>query len=170
MRIMKNTLEFNLKPICRDICKAGEKSIAFLRSHGFSEDTVQSQINILNGLIANGLKYAGFSPSATEIIVRLQVDKRHYTIEVANPIDETGRRRLKQLDKTVQFIRGYQDPYEAYSIQRAEAGAHPADAEAHDLSLFKIACEEGAMLDFFVSEDNVLSLSAVGSFDGGDKI
>jgi len=99
MRIMKNTLEFNLKPICRDICKAGEKSIAFLRSHGFSEDTVQSQINILNGLIANGLKYAGFSPSATEIIVRLQVDKRHYTIEVANPIDETGRRRLKQLDR-----------------------------------------------------------------------
>lgn len=170
MGIMKNTLEFKLKPICRDIYKAEEKSICFLRSHGVSADTVQVQINILIGLIKNGIKYAHFTPSANEITVRLQVDKSNYTIEVANPVDATRRSRLKELDKIIQFIRGYQDPYEAYSIKRAEAAAHPGDAEANDLSLLKLAYEGGAILDFFVSEDNFLNLSAVGILDGDNKI
>ena len=167
---MKNTLKLNLKPIWRDINKAGEKSVCFLRSHGFSDDTVQIQINILNGLIKNGIKYANFTPSANEISVRLQIDNCNYTIEVTNPVDETCRNRLKELDKTIQFIRGYQDPYEAYSIKMAEIAAHRSDAAANDLGLVKIACEGGAILDFFVSEDNFLNLSAVGNFDGDHRI
>jgi hypothetical protein len=167
---MKNTLMFNLKPVCQDINKAGEKSSFFLRSHGFSDDTVQVQIQILTGLIKNGIKYAKFTSSANKITVRLRVDKNNYTIEVMNPVDETCSDRLKELDKTIQFIRGYQDPYEAYSIKMAEIAAHRSDAAANDLGLVKIACEGGAILDFFVSEDNFLNLSAVGNFDGDHRI
>jgi hypothetical protein len=170
MWIMKNTLKFSLKPVCHEINKAGEKSSCFLKSHGISDDTVQAQINILTGLIKNGIKYASFTPSANEITVRLQVDANNYTIEVMNPVDETCSDRLKQLDQTIQFIRGYQDPYEAYSIRMAEVAAHLSDAAVNDLGLVKIACEGGAILDFFVSEDNFLNLSAVGSFDGDHRI
>jgi hypothetical protein len=163
---MKNTLKFNLKPICTDIAQAGEKSSSFLKSHGLSDNLVQVQINILTGLIKNGIKFARFTPSADEITVRLQIDEQHYTIEVMNPVDQTRRDQLEQLDKTIQFIRGFQDPNEAYSIRAVEAAGHPIEAEANDLDLAKLACKGGAILDFFVSKDNFLNLSAVGSIDG----
>jgi hypothetical protein len=164
---MNNTLKFNLRPIGRDIDRAGEKGSCFLRSHGFSDDAVQVQTNILTGLIKNSIKYANFRPSANEIAVSLQIDKRTCTIEVKNPVDETCSDRLRELDNTIRFIRGYQDPYEAYSIKRAEVAAQASIIDANDLGLVKIACEGGAVIDFYVSEDNFLNLSAVGSIDGG---
>ena len=166
---MKKSLKLNLRPICRDITDAGEKIGCFLKSHGLSDDSVQAQINILTGLIRNGIKYARFRPSADEIIVRIEIDEQQCTIEVLNPVDQTCSDQLKMLDKTIQFIRGYQDPKEAYSIRMAEAARQP-DAEANDPDLVKIACEGGAILDFFVGEDNFLNLSAVGSFNRGGAI
>lgn len=167
---MKNTLTFNLKPICRDITKASEKSGCFLKAHGISDDSVKVQINILTGLIKNGMKYARFTPLADEITVRLEIDEQNFTIEVMNPVDLTCREELEQLDKTIQFIRGYQDPNEAFSVRMAEAAGRSIDAETNDLDLVKLACEGSAILDFFVSEDNFLNLSAVGSFDDVGKI
>ena len=167
---MKKTLKFNLKPLCQDIDRVGEKSSSFLRSHGFSDDTVKVQINILTELIKSGIKYASFTPSAKEITVRLQVDGNTCTMEVMNPVDESCNDRLRELDKTIQFIRGYQDPYEAYLLKMAEVAGRPSNAEANDLGLMKIAYEGGAILDFFVSEDNFLNLSAVGSFDDHHRI
>ena len=80
-----------------------------------------------------------------------------------NPVYKTCSDRLKELDKTIQFIRGYQDPYEAYSIRLADVTANPFKAEVNDLDLVKIACEGGAILDFFINEDNFLEP------DGGRK-
>jgi hypothetical protein len=170
MRMMKNTIKFNLEPECQDIDMAGDRGSSFLKSHGFSDDMVQVPVMILRQLIKNSIKYGKFTPTANEITVRLQIDKNTYTIEVMNPVDETCSDRLKELDKTIQFILSYQDPYEAYSIKLAEFASHPFNAEANDLSLLKIAYEGGAILDFFVSEDNFLNLSAVGSLDGDGRI
>jgi len=161
---MKNTLILKLKLDYRIIDTAEKRSSYFLRSHGFSDHTVQIQIDIITELIKNAIKYADFT-SAAEIYVRLQINKNTYTIEVINPIDETCSGRLMELDKTIQFIRGYQDPYEAYLMKMAEIAADPSKAEANDLGLAKIAYEGGAILDFFISEDNFLNVSAVGSFD-----
>ena len=144
---------------------AADRGSSFLKSHGFSDDAVHVPVMVLRELIKNSIKYGKFAPAAYEIAVRLQVDKNTYTIEVLNSVDKTCSDRLKELDKTIQFIRGYQDPYEAYSIRLAEVAAPSFNAEANDLGLVKLAYEGGAILDFFVSEDNFLNLSAVGSLD-----
>lgn len=149
---------------------AADRGGSFLKSHGFSDDAVQVPVMILRKLIKNSMKYGRFAPAGNEIVVRLQIDKNSYTIEVINPVVETCSDRLKELDKTIQFIRGYQDPYEAYSIRLADVTAHPYDTEANDLDLVKIAYEGGAILDFFVNEDNFLNLSAVGSLEGDGRI
>ena len=163
---MKNTIKFDLVPTVRDISMAGDKGRSFLKSHGFSDDEVQGPVMILSELIKNSIKYGRFAPTANEIGVRLQIDRNTYTIEVLNPVDETCNDRLRELDKTIQFIRGYQDPHEAYSKRLAETTFPSLKAQANDPCLIKTAYEGGVILDFFVSEDNFLNLSAVGSLDG----
>ncbi len=163
-------IKFNLEPKCQNINLAGNRASRFLKSHGFSDDTVKVPVRILRELIKNSVKYGNkFKPAVNEIAVRLQMDKNTYTIEVMNQVNETCSDQLKELDKTIQFIRGYQDPYEAYSIRLAEVAAHPFNTETIDLGLVKIAYEGGVILDFFVSEDNFLNLSAVGSLDGDSR-
>ena len=167
---MKNTIEFNLEPKCQGIDMAADRGSSFLKSHGFSDDAVQVPVMILRILIKNSIKYGRFAPSAKDISVRLQIYMSTYTIEVMNPVYKTCSDRLKELDKTIQFIRGYQDPFEAYSIRLAHVTANPFKAEANNLDLVKIACEGGAILDFFINEDNFLNLTAVGSLESDGRI
>ena len=167
---MRNSTKLDLTLNDHEIHEVEKKSSNFFRSLGFSDHSVQVPVMILRELIKNAIKYGKCAPPANEIAVRLQTNKNTYTIEVMNPVDETCSDRLRELDKTIQFIRGYQDPYEAYSIRLAEIAARPYSAEANDLGLVKIAYEGGAILDFFVSEDNFLVLSAVGSPDGDGRI
>jgi len=164
--MVSNTIKFNLEPKCQNIDMAADRGISFLKSHGFSDDAVQVPAMVLRKLIKSSINFGRYAPAANEIAVCLQIDKNTYTIEVTNPVCETCSDRLKELDKTIQFIRGYQDPYEAYSRRLSDVAATPFNTEVNDLDLVKVAYEGGAILDFFVNEDNFLSLSAVGSLEG----
>lgn len=139
---------------------------SFMKSHGISEDAVQAQFRIIKELIKTGTTYGNFSAADTEIMLNVQVDENTIAVEISNPINEADFERLKELDKTIQFIRGYQDPYEAYSRRLSDVAATPFNTEVNDLDLVKVAYEGGAILDFFVNEDNFLNLSAVGSLEG----
>ena len=148
---------------------AGDKGSDFLKSHGFSEDAIQVPVMILRELIKNSIRYGKGASDANEIGVRLQIDRNRYTIEVLNPVDKTCIEQLRQLDKTIQFIRGYQNPYEAYLKRLAEAASPPLPAEANEPCLVKLAYEGDVILDFFVSEDNFLNLSAIGSLNADGR-
>jgi hypothetical protein len=78
-----------------------------------------------------------------------------------NPVDESCRTRLEELDRAIQFIRGYQDPFEAYMVMKKMSPKQKRHGEAEGLGLAEIAYEGNATLDFFISEDNILNLSAV---------
>jgi hypothetical protein len=162
---MENSIRLNLKPNGGEIEIAGQKSSNFLKSHGFSDDVVDTQIMILRELINNGIKYGKFTSSKNKIIVNIFISKKEITFEVKNPIDETCFDGLRELDKTIQFIRGYQDPFEPYLIKRREAALNPSPNDTNGLGLAKIAYEGGAMLDFFVGEDNFMNLFAVRNLD-----
>lgn len=160
---MKNSVELNLTLQGKGIQDVEKESNHFFRSFGLSYDNAQIPVMILRELVKNSRKFGRLAPGTDEITVRLQMEGNTYTIEVMNPVDDSCGDRLLELDKTIQFIRGYQDPYEAYSIKLAEAAAHPFNGSANDLRLVKIAYDWGVILDFFVNEDNFLIQSAVGS-------
>jgi len=83
------------------------------------------------------------------------------TIEVNNPVDESTSHDLRRLDRTIQWIRGYQDSFEAYIERMKEISKKPLKDEESGLGLVRIAYEGKAILDFFVRDDNMLNVSAV---------
>jgi hypothetical protein len=166
MVTMKNTINFNLEPKSPQIDEAGYRGSCFLKSHGFSDDTVHVPVMILKELIKNGIKYGKFSATAKEINVRIHIAEKNFTIEVRNPVDDTCSEQLKELDKTIQFIRGYQDPYEPYAIMRGKVSNNYLNEKSRGLGLAQIAYEGKALLDFFVTEDNILNITAVGNMAG----
>ena len=89
------------------------------------------------------------------------VNSNKVIVEVTNPIDDKAFKNLKQLDKTIQWIRGFQNPLEAYTERLKEVSKKPLDDENSGLGLVRIAYEGKAILDFFVSENNLLNVSAL---------
>jgi len=163
---MEKSFGFILKSNSGEIEKAGLRSSRFLRSHGFSEEAVDTQILMLKELINNGIKYGKHTPKGNEITVNICIAENTITFAVKNPVDETCCERLKELDETILFIRGYQDPFKAYLLKRKEAFENSSRSETNGLELARVAYKANAILDFFVSEDNILNLYAVRNLDG----
>ena len=162
---MNKSIKFKFRPNSRDIKKVSEKSTEFLRLNGFSDQTVESQDIIIRELTRKGKNLANLGSSDIEMTLLLLIDKNTITVEIKKPIKESGNEQLDNLDKTIQWIRGYQDPFEPYMIKLREASDRPNEFDANGLELAKIAYKAGAILDFYVSEDNILNISAVRNYN-----
>jgi hypothetical protein len=162
MATMKNSIAFKLKPIGNEIAKVGEKGKDFLKSHGFSDDTVQMQIMVIKELIKSGKTFDNQRPSGNEMSVHIFIEENTIIAEVKKPVNETTHdNQLQKLDETIQWIRGYRDPYTPFMMIARKSSDNYNDSKSNSFGLAKIAYEAGAVLDFYVSEDNILNLSAV---------
>ena len=157
---MENSLRLNIQPDWNEIDKIRTAGIRFLTKHGFAEDLVHSLTMILSELVENSIKYGDFGGSDTEVLINLDISRNLVTIEVNNPVDQKSANHLKRLDKTIQWIRGYQDSFQAYVEKLKEISKKPLDDEESGLGLTRIAYEGRAILDFFVM-DNMLNVSAI---------
>ncbi|MGB9437033.1 MAG: hypothetical protein WCB15_03755 [Desulfobacterales bacterium] len=157
----KKTMEFSLKSKNNEIKELEQKSSYFLKYQGYSDDTIQTQILILRELINSGKQFKDLRPSEFEMFVQVHVENNTITLEVKKSICESAYGKLEELDKTIQWIRGSQDPLERYMTNLAEASDVSHIAGTNGLGLARIAQQTGAIIDFYVSEDSILNLSAV---------
>ena len=160
---MTKSIRFSLKSGDDKIETVKEKGSDFLKAHGFSDDTVQTQMTILHQLISSGRKFDNLMAPENEMTVLLLIEKNAIIVEVSKPVNESSYSRIDELDKTIQSIRrwGYPDPFEPYTFKYREGGDNSHNFEDEGFELARIAYEEGAVLDFYVSEDSILNLSAV---------
>jgi len=154
-------MEFSLKSNGGELKKLERKSSNFLKSKGYSDDIIETQIMILKELIISSKEFDDLRPSEFDISVQLHIEDNSITVEVKKLVCESDYGKLEALDKTIQWIRGYQDPLEHYMANLAETSGASHIAETNGLGLARIAHEADAIVDFYVSEDNVLNLSAV---------
>ena len=119
---------------------------------------------ILSELVENSIKYGDFKGSKSKIFILMDIGKDFITIEVNNPVDPKRANHLQRLDKTIQWIRGYQDSFQAYIEKLKEISRKPLEDEESGLGLARIAYEGKAILDFFVM-DNVLNVSAISKYN-----
>ena len=136
----------------------------FLQSYGLSNETLYSLTMVISELVENSIKYGKFIQKNNRVVIKIDIGKSIITIEVINPVNDTTYNHLERLDKTIQWIRGYQDPFEAYVERLKEVSKKPLKDEESGLGLVRVAYEGKAILDFFVGEDNILNVSAVSNY------
>jgi|GEM_PF-340761 len=163
---MKRSIKLTVSPSWDEIERVRNESDEFLRSHMLPHDTVDALTMVISELIENGVKYGVFKSPENKMIVILNIGQSVITVEVINPVDETAHYHLTRLDRAIQWIRGHQDPFEAYIERLKEVSKRPLHDEESGLGLVRIAYEGGAILDFFVGEDNILNVSAVSNLEG----
>jgi hypothetical protein len=158
---MTPSMQLRLKAGDRAFEEAQQRGRTFLEQNGITGAAVEAQILILRELIENGKRFGTTGRQAGPMSVHLYIDAAAVTVEVVTPVNPLAHERLAQLDKAIQWIRGYQDPFEPYAAKRREAAAGSDRANADGYGLARIAYEAGAVLDFYVSEDGILHLYAV---------
>ena len=167
---MNTSIEFDVKPDWDEIEKIRNKSADFFQSHKLSDDTIHSLTMIISELVENGLKYGDFKTKGTKVAVIINLATSSVTVEVLNPVGDSAFEHLSKLDKTIQWIRGYQDPFEAYIERIKEVSKKPLHDIESGLGLVRIAYEGNALLDFFVTENNMLNVSVVSNLELEEKI
>ena len=163
-------MKFIFEPDSQNIDMAGERGFRFLKSKGFSDDSIKRPVMILRELIKNGKKYCSSAAADYEIAVCIHSRENAFTIEVRNPVDEACHDRLQELEKSIQFINGYQDPFEPYAMSLGDNSTDDLNSQSYDSALAEIAYKGKAHLDFFITEDNILNMTAVGNLIGDTKI
>ena len=166
---MTKSIQFSLKRSDVEIEAIREKGRSFLKAHGFSDDTVQTQMTILQQLISSGSKFDNLVASENEMTVLLLIEENAIIVEVSKPINESSFSQIDELDRTIQSMRtlGYREPFKDHATDyREPSSRNSQDFMAEGFELAKIVYEEGAVLDFYVSEDKILNLSAVRNLEG----
>lgn len=157
----KRSMKLTVKPNWEEIEEVRNSSSEFFKSHGFPGDAVNALTMVISELIENGIKYGNFKAPENKVVLTIHIGSRVVTVEVVNPVDETAHNHLKRLDRTIQWIRGYQDPFQAYTERIRAVSKRPLRDEESGLGLVRIAYEGKSILDFFVGDDNILNVSAV---------
>ncbi len=160
---MKNSMELKIKPTDQEIETTKQKTHRFMKSCGITDETIDSQFMIMQELIKTGASYGAWPPPETEVIVQVQIDRDSIMVEVANPVRHKSLSRLEELDKKIQFFRGYQDPFEAGLVRKSQSSFSSGASDEFDL--FKTAYSGKASLDFFVDDQNILKIWSIRKLD-----
>jgi hypothetical protein len=130
-----------------------------LTGSGLDADTAYLLSMSAQELLENAVKYGGRVTREPSIKLTVDVGPREVTIEVTGPA--APPEKLKKLDEAIQWIRGFQDPFEAYVERLKQVSAMPYANGESGLGLTRIAYEGGCVLDFYVDDADQLSISAV---------
>lgn len=157
---MQVTLQLALKPVWEEIDVLATKCHDFLKGEGLDADARNALSMVACELAENATKYGHFNDSKESVKVSLAVKPAHVTVTVANPVTQKEAESLAILDHTIQWIRGYQDPFQAYLERLRDVSAQSLMSAESRLGLVRIAYEGQSTLDFFVGADGILVVSA----------
>lgn len=162
---MAGSMKIIVNPKWKEVEKARTKCSYFLKKHGLSKDMNDMFSMVVSELIENGIKYGYFKLTDDNVIVNITIEDKIMTAIVINPIEEEAFEHLEKMDKMIQWIRGYQDPFEAYVERVKEVSKKHLNDKESGLGLVRIAYEGRAIIDFFLSENNLLNVSAVSYYN-----
>ncbi len=154
-------LSLFLNPDWSELDRISDILRSFLDPEKFGEDHFSAIYMVTTELVENGIKYGYFPDPESKIQLILRRKKHRFIMEVKNPIKETALEHLKRLDAKIQWIRGYQNPFEAYVERLKEVSSKTLASGESGLGLVRIAYEGQSVLDFYVDENNILAVSAV---------
>ena len=153
-----------LKPNWAELERVREKGAEFFKCQGLASETIDALVMVISELAENSIKYGDFTPTENQVVIDTHMGERNVTVEVRNPVNEETYHHLRRLDRMIQWIRGYQDSFEAYVERLKEVSKRPLTDGESGLGLVRVAYEAKAILDFYVDDDATLNVSAVANF------
>jgi hypothetical protein len=153
-------LELRLPPRWEALSSVWDPCQRLLADAGIGSDDIYALCMVTQELLENAVKYGFFEHEDDAVGLSVRVAPEEVTIEVRNPVGVDAA-ALRRFDLSVQWIRGFQDPFEAYVEKMKLVSAHPYSEGKSDLGLARIAYEGRCMVDFFVDSSDTLAVSAV---------
>lgn len=132
---------------------------SMLAANGLSSDEAYQLAMVSQELLENAVKYGAFH-GAERVVLTVRVVPEDVTVEVKSRVGVDDA-NLRRFDQMIQWIRGFQDPFEAYVERLKVVAAQPYVHGESGLGLTRIAYEGRCAIDFYVDEENVLAVSAV---------
>jgi hypothetical protein len=160
---INNQLEYNFSPRWEELEIIRQYISEFSKNNSLSRDDTDSLVMVSSELVENALKYGDFD-RLNKVEFSAQIKNHKVILEVKNPINSLSSEMLRNLDSNIQWIRGYQNPYEAYIERLKLISGKELKIGESGLGLVRIAYEGKSIIDFYVNEDNILSVSAVFQF------
>jgi hypothetical protein len=157
---MHVTLLLALKPQWEEIDALGGKCMHFLKTEGLDPDAQNALAMVACELAENATKYGHFGGVKEVVKVALEVLPSQITVTVSNPVTPEEAETLAILDHTIQWIRGFQDPFQAYLERLRDVSSQSLLSTESRLGLVRIAYEGQSTLDFYVGADGILVVSA----------
>ncbi len=159
---MYNEFNLEVKPIWSEVERVILATRDYLTECGFPENSVDTYTMVACELVENGIKYGQYeSPEDGYVDVTIDISDAVITVQVQNRLKEENTYHLRQLDKTLQWIRGFQDPFQAYVERLKQISRESSDQNKSGLGIVRIAYEAKATIDFIVGEDETLQVVAV---------
>lgn len=156
---MGATFERQLDPDWDTIKGIWDLCLQFLLAQGLGQDVAYGLCMSTQELLENAVKYGDWSgPSKVDLAIR--IGSREVTIEVKSPTSADAE-HLRKFDESIQWIRGYQDPFEAYVERMKRVSSQAFVPGKSGLGLTRVAYEGQCILDFYVDDHSVLAVSAV---------
>ncbi len=165
---MSKELRLSVRQDWTEMVRVNERAYGFLQSARLPMAAVDVFTMVICELVENAIKYGddrGGRGGRVQLLVT--IDNQVITIQVVNRTGQEARQHLRQLDRTLQWIRGYQDPFQAYIERVKEISRELASQNRSGLGIVRIAYEARAAIDFIVGEDDTLSVSAVAKIQLG---
>jgi hypothetical protein len=126
-----------------------------------NDDIVYSTVMVLSELLENSIKYGHFDDPDSKVQVSVEVEEHNIIVEVTNPVSEACYMDLEKLDRMIQWVRGYQDPFEAYVERLKEVSKKSLHDTESGLGIVRIAYEGNVTIDFFVNDEDLITVSAI---------
>ena len=162
---MSPELELRVVSDWAEVGRVNQEVGDFLSAAGLSQEGVDKYTMVVCELVENGIKYGHFGKGKDVVNVRIWIDGGTISVLVSNPIGNYTQTYLSELDRTIQWVRGFQAPFEAYIARMKAISREPLDNDKSGLGLVRITYEGQAMLDFYLDENDTLSVSAVSNLE-----
>jgi histidine kinase-like protein len=152
-------LKLHVPPEWDAVKAAWDPCRVMLHDAGLGDDEAYALSMVAQELLENAVKYGAFA-GPDRIRLEIHVASGDVTVEVANRVGLDDA-HLRRFDRTVQWIRGFQDPFEAYVERMKVVSAQPYAHGQSGLGLTRIAYEGRCLIDFWVDGASTLAVSAV---------
>ncbi len=162
---MNLELELKVASDWAEVEKVNQAVSAFLSGCGLAPEAVDKYTMVVCELVENGIKYGHFAGEKNTVNVRLWIANGAISVLVSNPVGQYSRTHLSELDRTIQWVRGFQAPFEAYIARMKAISREPLDIDKSGLGLVRITYEGQAILDFYLDENDTLSVTAVSNLE-----